>query len=94
VKLSTHHELLPRSRKHGSIHHSPIGLRGVVLNQLTTGTTLLSVQDIWVVRNTDTSDSRWLDAAAGVKKRNVQIFGGNPFENFCIICLRRKSKIA
>jgi hypothetical protein len=65
-----------------------------VLNQLITGTILLSVQGIWVVRNIEISDSRWLDAANGVEKRNAQIFGGNPFENLCIICLRRKSKIA
>jgi hypothetical protein len=34
VKLTTHLKLLPRSRKCGSIHHSPIRLRGLAQGQL------------------------------------------------------------
>jgi hypothetical protein len=41
VKLSTYLKLVPRSRKCGSIQLLPIRLHGVVLNQLSTGTTLL-----------------------------------------------------
>jgi hypothetical protein len=39
VKLTTHLQLVPRSRKCGSIHPLPIRLHGVVLNWLSTGTT-------------------------------------------------------
>jgi hypothetical protein len=42
MKLTTHLQLVPRWRKHGSIHPppSPIRLHGAVLNLLSTGTTL------------------------------------------------------
>jgi hypothetical protein len=40
VKLNTHLQLVPRSRKCGSIHPLPIRLHGVVLNYLSIGTTL------------------------------------------------------
>jgi hypothetical protein len=40
VKLTTHLQLVPRSRKCGSIHPLHIRLHGVVLNSLNTGTTL------------------------------------------------------
>jgi hypothetical protein len=40
VNLTTHLQLVPRSRKYLSIHHSPILLHGVVLNNLSTGTIL------------------------------------------------------
>jgi hypothetical protein len=40
VKLTTHLQLVPRSRKYGSIHPLPICFHGVVLNYLSTGTTL------------------------------------------------------
>jgi hypothetical protein len=43
VKLTTHLQLMPRSRKCGSIHPLPISLHGVVLNQLSSGTTLLFI---------------------------------------------------
>jgi hypothetical protein len=36
-------QLVPRSRKCGSIHTLPISLHGVVLNSLSTGTTLLNI---------------------------------------------------
>jgi hypothetical protein len=39
VKLTTHLQLVPRSRKCGYIHPPPIRLHGVVLNYLSTGTT-------------------------------------------------------
>jgi hypothetical protein len=39
VKLTTHFQLVPRSRKYGSIHPLPIRIHGVVLNSLSTGTT-------------------------------------------------------
>jgi hypothetical protein len=39
---TTHLQLVPRSRKCGSIHPLPIRLHGVVLNSLSTGTTLPS----------------------------------------------------
>jgi hypothetical protein len=43
-ELILHLQLVPRSRKCGSIYiHSPIRLHGVVLNYLNTGTTLLFV---------------------------------------------------
>jgi hypothetical protein len=40
VKLTVHLQLVPRSRKCGSIHPLPIRLHGVVLSYLSTGTTL------------------------------------------------------
>jgi hypothetical protein len=40
VKVTTHLQLVPRSRKCGSIHPSPIRFDGVVLSYLSTGTTL------------------------------------------------------
>jgi hypothetical protein len=42
MKITTHLQLVPRSRIHGSIHrlHSPIHLHGIVLNQLCTWTNL------------------------------------------------------
>jgi hypothetical protein len=40
VKLTTHPQLVPRSIKCGSTHPPPIRLHGVVLNYLSTGTTL------------------------------------------------------
>jgi hypothetical protein len=40
VNLTTHLQLVPWSRKFGSIHPLPIRLYGVVLNELSTGTTL------------------------------------------------------
>jgi hypothetical protein len=40
VKLTTPLHLVPRSRKCGSIHPLPIRLHGVVLNSLSTGSTL------------------------------------------------------
>jgi hypothetical protein len=41
VKLNTHLQVVPRTRKCGSIHTPPMRLHGVVLNSLSTGTTLL-----------------------------------------------------
>jgi hypothetical protein len=41
VKLTTHLQLVPRSRRRGSIRPFPIRLLYVLLNQLNTGTTLL-----------------------------------------------------
>jgi hypothetical protein len=40
VKMTTHLQLVPRSRKRGSIHPFRQRLHGVVLNCLNTGTTL------------------------------------------------------
>jgi hypothetical protein len=40
LKLTTHLELVPRSRKCGSAHPLPMQLHGVVLNYLSTGTNL------------------------------------------------------
>jgi hypothetical protein len=39
-KLTTHLQLVLRSRNCGSVHPLPIRLHGVVLDQLSTGTTL------------------------------------------------------
>jgi hypothetical protein len=58
VKLTTHFQLVPRSRYCGYIYiHSPIRLQGIVLNYLSTGTTLpyhvQSIDDILcLVRST------------------------------------------
>jgi hypothetical protein len=40
MKLTTHLQLVPRSRKYGSIHPLPLRLHGVVFNYLSKGTTL------------------------------------------------------
>jgi hypothetical protein len=48
VKLTTHFQLVPRSRKCGSIHPLPIRPHGTVLNSLCSGTTSLSLGVIWI----------------------------------------------
>jgi hypothetical protein len=51
VKLTTHFQLVPRSRKFWSLHPLPIHLHGVVLNYLLTRTTLpftfTSIKTVW-----------------------------------------------